>query len=135
MWFALSKFEQAIEWLKNIREGICPECSRKLEKRGSKRECSQGHLTVYGNPEYVAYHKIHDTDKKQENRCETCKKKVVSFDRKHDELVCVNTTCEDYGMVLSGPPHSVGYGRWVKYPLGNRYNYEDVDETYSPYEL
>lgn len=37
-------------------------------------------------------------------------------------------------MVLSGPPQQIGPSRWVNYPLGNRYDYGDVDKTYSPYE-
>ena len=106
--------------------------NRRLIKKGIKRECSQGHLEIYGNPEYLTYVKI--SEKLIVKNCRDCKDKIIDFDKKHDELICVNFNCEHCGVVLSGPPQQIGPGRWVNYPLGNRYDYGDVVKTYTPYE-
>lgn len=119
-----------------VRNGICPECldqpnprTRKLFKNGIKRECSQGHLTIYGNPEYLAYYRIEKKEKKKKiEGCPECGGRAVSYDKKHDEVVC-----DWCGLVFSGPPHET-HNRWVKYPLGNRYDYSDIDATYNPLE-
>lgn len=120
-----------------VREGLCPEClnqynprNRRLLKKGIKRECSQGHLIIYGNPLYLAYYRI---EKKKEEKkvtgCLKCGGQAVTYDKKHDEIFC-----DDCGLVLSGPPQWIPPARWVNYPMGNRYDYADIDATYTPYE-
>lgn len=116
---------------------MCPECldqynpqRNKLIKKGIKRECSQGHLEIHGNPEYIAYFRLQNEDKKEyKTGCPGCGGRAVTYDKKHDELFC-----DSCGLVLSGPPHAIGPGSWVKYPWGNRFDYSDVNATYSPYE-
>lgn len=118
-----------------VRNGICPECldqsnsrTRRLFKKGIKRECSQGHLTIYGNPEFIAYAKIEKKKRKKKvDSCPACGGRVVYYDKKHDELLC------ECGVVLSGPPHET-HGRWVKYPMGTRFDYSDIDATYNPHD-
>jgi hypothetical protein len=133
------KFAKDEEWLELVRQGRCPECldqpntqNRRLLKKGIKRECSQGHLTIYGNPEYVAYQRIYPN--KSSDGCHNCTNREITYDKKHDEIICTNQNCTDHGMVLSGPPQFIPPGRWVEYPQGNRFDYSDVDKTYSPYE-
>jgi len=118
-WCSLAKFDQDLEWLELVREWLCPECleqhnprTRRLLKRGIKRECSQGHLTIYGNPEYLAYYRV--PKKKKLKKVEGCPRyggRAVTYDKKHDEIFC-----DDCGLVLSGPPHEIRPGKWVKYP-------------------
>jgi hypothetical protein len=128
--------------LQLILDGLCPEClnqhnprKRRLFKKGIKRECSQGHLTIYGNPQYLAYFRVQEKEQKNSSGdCQTCKNMAIAYDKKHDELICTNLNCEHNGMVLAGPPQEIGPGRWVNHPLGNLYDYADVDKTYSPYE-
>ncbi len=120
-----------------VREGLCPECldqhnpkTRKLLKKGIKRECSQGHLEIYGNPEYLAYFCVQKKQKiKKVDGCPGCGGRAVTYDKKHDEIIC-----DDCGLVLSGPPHEIRPGKWVNYPWGNRFDYSDVNATYTPYE-
>lgn len=120
-----------------VREGVCPEClnqhnprNRRLLKKGIKRECSQGHLEIYGNPEYVAYYQIPEKKEDKVKNCRDCKDKIIDFDKKHDELICVNIDCDRCGMVLSGPPQQIGPRRWVNYPWGNRFD----DATYDSHD-
>ncbi len=120
-----------------VRDGYCPECldqfnpkSRKLFKKGIKRECSQGHLVIYGNPLYLAYYRVEKKkEKKKVTGCPKCGGQAVTYDKKHDEIFC-----DDCGLVLSGPPQWIPPARWVNYPMGNRYDYADIDATYTPYE-
>lgn len=58
-----------------------------------------------------------------------CGGRAVTYDKKHDELFC-----DDCGLVLSGPPHALHSGHWVNYPMGNRFDYSDVDATYNPHD-
>jgi len=121
-----------------VKDGLCPEClyqynprTRKLSQNGIKRECSQGHLTIYGNPEYLAYYRVKKKKekKKKVTGCPKCGGRAVNYDQKHDEI-----SCDDCGLILSGPPHPIVPGRWVNYPMGNKYDYSDIDSTYSSYE-
>ena len=133
------KFAKDEEWLELVNQGLCPVCldqhnprNRLLFKKGIKRECGQGHLEIYGNPEYLAYYRIKEK-KKENNVCRTCSHKIVEYDKKHDEMICINSNCKSRGTVLSGPPQE-HHGHWVRYPLGVRFDYSDVDATYSSYE-
>lgn len=125
-----------------VHEGLCPECldqhnprNRRLLKKGIKRECSQGHLIIYGNPEYVAYYRVEEENSDEKKKtCRNCDDKLTFYDKKHDELVCVQFNCENAGTVLSGPPHE-SHGRWVKYPHGNRFDFTDIDATYDPHDI
>jgi ribosomal protein S27AE len=136
-WCKLVKFAEDPEWLQLVRDGYCPECldqfnpkSRKLFKKGIKRECSQGHLILYGNPLYLAYYRVEKKkEKKKVTGCPKCGGQAVTYDKKHDEIFC-----DDCGLVLSGPPQWIPPARWVNYPMGNRYDYADIDATYTPYE-
>lgn len=102
---------------------------QKLIQNGIKRECSRGHLVIYGNPQFVNYFKIRNKKpQKYVEGCPECGSRIVDYDKKHDELVC------ECGLVLSGPPHWIPPARWVKYPMGNKYDYSDIDKTYSSYE-
>ncbi len=133
----LAKFAEDPEWLELVLSNICPVCfeefnprQQKLIKKGIKRECSQGHLIIYGNPQFVNYFKIEKKKPyKHVEGCPRCGGRAVTYDKKHDEIFC-----DSCGLVLSGPPQEIGPGSWVNYPWGNRFDYSDIDATYSPYE-
>lgn len=100
-------------WLKNVLNGICPDCEGNLEKKGILRRCvTHNHLHIYGNPILVAYKrekKITYPPIRYDN-CPECGSTVFFEDEDRNEITC---KC---GLVLAGP-----YQYGIKYPWHDKY--------------
>lgn len=108
------KYEWNTEFIKLIKQGICPYCNDNLTCKGISKKCKCS-FYILGAPETLAFERIsekapkHDYNYSDENTsfiCDECGNSDLKKDRSRAEVVC-----SDCGLVIQGPP---AYSSYIK---------------------